>query len=1183
MNFPIPNEIKDAIKSNRLVIFAGAGVSKRFNLPSWKKLVVDVIENIGNKDFETLLPVLESNVLSPIKVLDTLIGDKYTIAQYIEKEFYISDDNDFEFHKSLLKLTSKVITTNYDNAFESADPSIYVAIHDSEFKLINLSEKEKFVYKIHGCAKINAGNCVLFTKQYEELYSKETAASLRLKEQSINNTFLFIGFSMDDPYIKDLMQYVDNLFGSNKKHFMITSSAHITENIKYIKPIVLKDYSQLPDLINEWVNYKKASIEEVLKKNEKLSAPNSDLNIPGSKSIVAKKAKICLLKANPIDLEFPNLNNLLDSLNVEVFTGNLTANNLQLIDDFDYVILLTKSYKGKLYIEGEDLKSELMSLQEVANLILNDQIPLILITQAEVQYNESSRLVHVASFKANTINKFIFKYFRSGQLDIQDDLINIQNFSSPEFLVDKGQAFFYSLNGVKKQLEFNVKKSALVGRIEEQSIIASRMMKLASSNKLLNIKGSGGIGKTTLIRKISSDLYDRGYFKDGVTFNSCESIQSYQEFIDLLAKGFGLNSIDNLLEYLLENNKKLDLLILLDNFESISNMGNALDYKKIISVLEVATDYASIVITSRENLDTDFEDIFTLSSLNTDDAFQLFTNYYGDVTSKKEISTLRVDILENLLNNNPLAIKLVTRAVVKQSGIENLKNQLTEFFFETTSEDISTIYNKDEDINIERTRSIYQSINYSYCKLATKEKLALEILHLFPDGISVSNFKKCFVGKKSENNITDNELRVLQNKSLVENIEGTLKLQPLVRRFAEFSFAKRPKEIKDKYYKDAYLFNCFVLDVIADVANCRTLSAAYRLHDHHKENLILVLDYMKEMNTNVKSVVPDKRYLLNYISDLHPFIIVESQITKFNNSIPFLRKYFSDLDDADKLLDILSYRDIYFYKNFDESYNNIEDLFPHDKIKSRVFADESLLENRYKNVACNIHSMEGHTLDYIEALVLNSNVDTFINFLFFYLGIHDLVKENEIDFYYFEKEIVYGNEKVDQIEKYISSLFKEENLEKMQSTYALSKIKPLDKSYIQPLVVTNPYTRGLKELMYAFSEIDPVLKKAKFEKALKYLAHIKYYYLECLFFYSKFLLEIGDSDFDVTYNEGLTLSKKFHYQLLEFKFINLINNPDAVYQFSYGYYPISGLEEYVSEYNKAWQKTFADFKKNARF
>ena len=139
--------------------------------------------------------------------------------------------------------------------------------------------------------------------------------------------------------------------------------------------------------------------------------------------------------------------------------------------------------------------------------------------------------------------------------------------------------------------------------------------------------------------------------------------KTYEDFEEILVNGFNLTNIVNFKEYLKENyyNNKIDILVILDNFETVLNSITKNEFFKVIDLLKFATDFANIIITSREKLSPsdDFEDVYSLTPLITDDALALFQIYYGSVTDEDEIKILREKILENLLNNNPLAIKLV--------------------------------------------------------------------------------------------------------------------------------------------------------------------------------------------------------------------------------------------------------------------------------------------------------------------------------------------------------------------------------------------------------------------------------------------------------------------------------------------------------------------------------------------
>ncbi|UOQ71499.1 hypothetical protein [Hymenobacter cellulosilyticus] len=643
---------------------------------------------------------------------------------------------------------------------------------------------------------------------------------------------------------------------------------------------------------------------------------------------------------------------------------------------------------------------------------------------------------------------------------------------------------------------------------------------------------------------------------------------NYIDFEEQLIKGFKLQNIINFQEYLLDLNTKFDLLIILDNFETVVNIDNKDEFNRILNLLEFATDYANIIITSRETLGVDFEDVFNLSSMTTDDAVILFEKYYGKI-DEDEMLILRSDVLENILNNNPLAIKLVTRNTVKQS-ILNLKEQLIDSFFEITSTDFDKIYNKNADLNIERTKSIYQSINYSYSKLSSKEKLAFELLHLFPDGIGLSDFKKCFAKNSGSNRISDSELRSLQNKSLVENYDGVLQLQPIVRRFAEFQFSKKSSDVKRKYYNNAYQFNVYLIQYLNDVYTLRDINAVYKMQNLVKNNLSLVLEYIPYIEVADNGVVTNKKQLLSYVNLLSHYVVSESQVNKIRLEIVNLKGYFSDVKYADKLLDANIAKMTYYLENFDTSYVDIVNLLTVEEMGNRKIDTEDDIEKLYKNTASAIHSMEGYTLKYISNQI-NYNVseaNRSLNDHLFYLGIHDEVKYLPRRFYSFERDYVAKKLDVEVLEKYIENIFSEYHLEVVQCTYVLSKIKSIPMDKIKRLVVTNPYTKGLKELMMAFNEEDNMMKRNNFLQAIKYLYHIKYYYLEALYYYCKYLKKMIDPEFDIVYQKGLDLCVEYRYQYMEFRFKSINSVQSNPYVCSYDYYGQEGLEKFVIDYIK---------------
>lgn len=1171
----IPHTIKEAIKNNRLVIFVGSGLSSKFNLPSWAKLVEEVINNSNIESYKSFLPLLESGLMKPIEILDKLNSEHNEIKRYIFKNFNITN-GDFSLHKDIINLSGQIITTNYDNAFEKASNNlINPAIYTSDFNISEINKNsEPYIFKLHGSYS-EPDHCIIFNNDYENLYLKDTSARQKLKSIFTEKVILFIGFSFNDPDINLIFNNLDKSFSNNNKHFILTKEPKEFEKYKFLEPIPILEYSDINSFIKDCLEYKSSKIIPI----------ENDSNLEKVLKKEIKNLKIALLYPNPLDIEIKDelsrVINSFDSLDIIIFVGTLNLKTLLIIEDYDILIVVSKVFKTNLYIEEDNLKSGFLSPEEICLNIPNDSIPVIFITNEKISNFNSHPNINVSSFKNAILNRFVYKAFRDNKLDFNDESIAISLDKLFSCKIEKGTTKYTSIYNNNKNLEIGKKcLTNVIGRIEEQSAIALKLISIKKSNKLLNIKASGGTGKTTLIKKVSYELYNRGFYKDGVTFESCESVKSFLDFEEILINSFHLNNILNFKEYLLENysSSKIDLLIILDNFETVVNTLKKEEFNEVIELLKFVTDYANIVVTSREKFSNfeDFEDVYSLTPLITDDSLKLFQEHYGLVNNDDEIRILRTEILEDLLNNNPLAIKLVTKSRTRYNHISELKQQLTKHFFESINEDYSLVFKNSADLNIERTKSIYQSINYSYTTLNNKEKIAFELLSLFPDGISLSNFKKCFEKSSSTNKISDKELRILRDKSLIEDYNGTIQLQPIIRRFAEFQFSKISKEIKQKYCLDAYIFNCYIVDIIEFIEKKKSLSEALKLYSQYKNNLLNVLSYMPDIEIIDNGRVPKKNVLLNYLYIINDYILNEKQIEEFEDKLPELKRYFSDLENAEIFINVLGLIKTYYHSEFDYSYSKLSKILSVEEMNKRLLSNEDYIEERYKNMISNIHSMEGFTYQYINLFINNNDATYYLDSNFFYLGITNNISRKKDGFYFFEYEFMFNRLNIEKLEKYIDSLYLDEHLEIMQCTYTLSKSKDLDKKIIQKLVVTNPYTKGLKELMLAFNSKTNLEKIKHFEKALSNLFHIKYYYLESLYYYCLFLKNSDYIDYKIKLKEGLELSQKSYYQYLNFLFSNIENETKPEYNFSYSYYPINTLETFVKQHNENWEKHFKE-------
>jgi hypothetical protein len=550
---------------------------------------------------------------------------------------------------------------------------------------------------------------------------------------------------------------------------------------------------------------------------------------------------------------------------------------------------------------------------------------------------------------------------------------------------------------------------------------------------------------------------------------------------------------------------------------------------EVKNLIKFISDYATIIITSREVIfNTSFEDIYQLRNFTTDEALELFTNRYK-LVNKNDIRKLRSEVLEGLLNNNPLAIKIVTKNLPKHKDIDSLIQELKEDFFETTNEYLDDIYNKEIDNNIEKEKSLYQSINYSYKRLSDREKLAFEILSIFPDGIDIENFK-VFFKKQIYKPITDKELISLENKSLIEIQNSYVKLQSIIRRFAEYHFNIRTDEEKSSYYREAYNYNVFLFNSIVGLYHNKT-SIALEIFDNFSANFSKTINYIDKFES-------EKVQKLAFLLDLSNFYHSEFVNEEYTNNLDRKKSYFSDVKNGVLAIDIAILYYNYYNKEFSKTYNKLNEILQFDDIMHLDYNYN--IDFRTMKRAIDIYFLEGKAIECLTIINENnlfkiSNLGVMLFELGEYSKFLELVRFQDGFFYY---ELCFNTNKLDveELNKYLGKVYKKQYLELVQAQYIKGKAGVLNLEDVKKLVVTNPYTKGLKKLMLAFLETNENRANDLYLQALSDLEHIKYYYIEAIYYYAKFLSIHNKSLFKEWVEKGYCLASMHSYRFLMHKF-----------------------------------------------
>lgn len=226
---------KDIINENA-AIFAGAGLSAPSGIVNWKELLREIaIELNLSVDKETDLIAIaqyyENNKGGRGKINDTLI-------EAFTKDAEINDNQ-----RILASLPIATYwTTNYDDLIEKSldKAGKVVDVKKCVQNLaINKPKKDAIVYKMHGDISL-PHEAVITKDDYESYNDKRQLFTTKLQGDLISKTFLFIGFSFDDPNLEYILSRIRILLGENKR-----------DHYCFLRRIQQKDFAKNDDYIYE--------------------------------------------------------------------------------------------------------------------------------------------------------------------------------------------------------------------------------------------------------------------------------------------------------------------------------------------------------------------------------------------------------------------------------------------------------------------------------------------------------------------------------------------------------------------------------------------------------------------------------------------------------------------------------------------------------------------------------------------------------------------------------------------------------------------------------------------------------------------------------------------------------------------------------------------------------------------
>ena len=252
--------IKTVIKEP-ILLFVGAGISKRAGYPLWRELLKFVYSKINEiPEHEGFIDNYnyKDNPKKQAQVCKNLIGDDVYAIIFDrftnEEEYDIREFTDIHTYISQINKFKNILTTNYDTCLEKAfelDRNEWFPNCDPSL----LFNDNKQIFHIHGQIvreDINSVRSIIFTEDdYSDVYNKLHMLPGFLNTCFLDFSILFIGFAMDEFYINGILERVIktidymNEYAANrnqrevirKKHFAILDTSE-NDNDEFDKKLL---------------------------------------------------------------------------------------------------------------------------------------------------------------------------------------------------------------------------------------------------------------------------------------------------------------------------------------------------------------------------------------------------------------------------------------------------------------------------------------------------------------------------------------------------------------------------------------------------------------------------------------------------------------------------------------------------------------------------------------------------------------------------------------------------------------------------------------------------------------------------------------------------------------------------------------------------------------------------------
>ena len=299
-------ELRKIYSDGKLIPFVGTGLSYPFSVPDWAALIrkiatkhlrlsiVKIVDNhIGNFQYWEAVDVIkEYGGLSDFQLQEEICDE---IRNCVDVEL----DDSMHNYVDIAYMNFKIyLTTNYDlllKKYINNSKCVPQILGKATINSQKIFEKRDYpqLWHLHGHVE-DTGSIVISKEVYEQLYSDSKYKDLFTVIQGVG-TFLFIGFSFNDVYIRDLLSRNNKSLNTTHYIMLETPNDETRKNFANEFNIKVIGYEAVNgnrvSAIREILNKISAPVDSKLSKIS-IESPIADLLLPNKIPSIKRKTKM---------------------------------------------------------------------------------------------------------------------------------------------------------------------------------------------------------------------------------------------------------------------------------------------------------------------------------------------------------------------------------------------------------------------------------------------------------------------------------------------------------------------------------------------------------------------------------------------------------------------------------------------------------------------------------------------------------------------------------------------------------------------------------------------------------------------------------------------------------------------------------------------------------------------------